>query len=104
MGFLSNDLTDPRVANGEFPFDGPALRSELPEGPELRLGRDVLGRCGLQLLPPEGQLEDGHRGFRGSFPETPGGGPATPCSRGSAPRAAHVTPSATAASCRKSAS
>ncbi|MGP1273413.1 MAG: cytochrome c peroxidase [Phycisphaerales bacterium] len=33
--FLLHGLTDPRVANEEFPFDRPTLRSELPRNPEI---------------------------------------------------------------------
>jgi len=38
--FLSGGLLDPRVAAGEFPFDRPTLRSELPPG-VVRLGGGI---------------------------------------------------------------
>ena len=82
IDFLANGLTDPRVAAGEFPFDRPRLRSELPEGPELRLHDAAGGGRELELLPPAGQVVDGYRAFRGSFPEAPGGGLATLGTRG----------------------
>ncbi|MGE4614067.1 MAG: cytochrome c peroxidase [Planctomycetota bacterium] len=36
--FLSNGLTDPRVANETFPFDRPTLQSELPDSVEFVRG------------------------------------------------------------------
>lgn len=89
IDFLTNGLTDPRVAGGDFPFDRPTLRSELPEGPDLRLQRDSDGNCDLELLPPEDQVVDGYRAFRGTFPPAPGGGLATLGTRGSDPLAAY---------------
>ena len=43
--FLSNALTDPRVANEEFPFDRPRLHSEQPRNPE-NLGGGIPGSSG----------------------------------------------------------
>ncbi|MCW5754290.1 MAG: hypothetical protein KIT24_06250 [Phycisphaeraceae bacterium] len=56
VDFIANGLLDPRVANGEFPFDRPRLRSELPPNP-ARIGNGVSGSGGrtpvlIALSPP----------------------------------------------------
>lgn len=46
IDFLANALTDPRVANEQFPFDRPRLRAEMPANPRL-LGPGAPGSGGL---------------------------------------------------------
>jgi cytochrome c peroxidase len=44
--FIVNALTDPRVANEQFPFDRPTLRSELPANPSV-FGQGSPGSGGI---------------------------------------------------------
>ncbi len=47
IDFLNNALTDPRVANKQFPFDRPTLRSEVVLPGSNLLGTDLSGSGGI---------------------------------------------------------
>ncbi|MFG0242064.1 MAG: cytochrome c peroxidase [Phycisphaerales bacterium JB054] len=49
IDFLTNALTDPRVANEQFPFDRPVLHQQKPQPNPLNLGG---GRAGSSGQPP----------------------------------------------------